>query len=104
MSGFTDTAVGVGLVRCVQAQDPALVPERQERGLAVLEEQLRTFPLTDPQVGRGVGMGGRGAGTECTRLCWVGDVAMWMLQRRSSLRPSCQTAPPAGGRTGDGGC
>ncbi|PNW86168.1 hypothetical protein CHLRE_02g075550v5 [Chlamydomonas reinhardtii] len=35
--------------RALQAQDPALVPERQERGLAVLEEQLRTFPLTDPQ-------------------------------------------------------
>lgn len=28
-----------------------LVPERAERGLAVLEELLAAFPLTNPQVG-----------------------------------------------------
>lgn len=35
--------------RLLAASDPALVPERQERGLAALEAMLAAFPLYDPQ-------------------------------------------------------
>ncbi|KAG2499666.1 hypothetical protein HYH03_002603 [Edaphochlamys debaryana] len=35
--------------RALQASDPGLISERQEKGLAALEEMLGAFPLYDPQ-------------------------------------------------------
>ncbi|PNH01945.1 Oral cancer-overexpressed protein 1 [Tetrabaena socialis] len=35
--------------RALQAKDPAFLSERQERGLAAVEDMLRSFPLLNPQ-------------------------------------------------------
>ncbi|KAG1667553.1 hypothetical protein FOA52_014633 [Chlamydomonas sp. UWO 241] len=38
----------VHMWRRLQAQDPAIIPDRASRGLATLEQLLASFPLDDP--------------------------------------------------------